>query len=222
MTAKKKGPAAGIDHTGVCVSFIVLDEDGRVAVHKRGPACRDEQGVWDTGSGQCLFGEDPEKAVLRETTEEYGLTEPLRVTHVGTRNVVRDQKKNKTQTVQTHWICLVYAVQVPQKQPPLVPIPEERSHVLHPMWMFPDNLKLLPCHSQTQTHVALALRAIKLPDHQEELQQERSAMFGRLAEIPGALPLIEQMLTKMAAERAAQHAPASAQVPPEQPADPLE
>ena len=47
----------GIDYIGVTVVFYCHDGAGRLLLHKRSVACRDEQGRWDVGGGSMEFGE---------------------------------------------------------------------------------------------------------------------------------------------------------------------
>lgn len=62
----------GIDYIGVNVSFFCHDGNGKILLQKRSLTARDEQGRWESGGGQVLFGEMFEEAVLREIQEEYG------------------------------------------------------------------------------------------------------------------------------------------------------
>ena len=208
MTAKKKGPVNGVDHTGICVSFVIFDACGRIAVHKRGEVCRDERGVWDTGSGSCEFGEAPEDAVVREPREEYGLTN-LQTIFAGTRNVVREATKTDKKS---HWVTFVYACLSSDVAPLLTPSPAELTHVLHPTWLFPETLKLLPLHSQSATHIDMALKAlaaqydyaqIDLAERAQLVEEERAQLFRQLAKDPRAISILEDVL----AERSAAWAP---------------
>ena len=79
----------GIDYIGVTVVFYCHDGAGRLLLHKRSAACRDEQGRWDVGGGSMEFGETFEEAVRREVREEYGV-EPLSVVYAATTNVLRE------------------------------------------------------------------------------------------------------------------------------------
>lgn len=144
----------GVDYTGVAVAFICHDSVGRVAAHKRGPACRDEVGTWDTGSGSLEFGESPHEAVLREVGQEYGLdTSPdkFSATLVSTHSVVREATPDDARS---HWIVFVFGCRVLTPETPvLCPLPEEQDHVVSPLWIYPDNLKSLRCHSQVAPHL---------------------------------------------------------------------
>ena len=88
----------GVDHIGVNCTFWCHDGNGRVLMHKRSTACRDEHGRWDFGAGSMEFGETFEDTVRREVLEEYG-TEPLEIRYVTSVNVLREHNGRST-----HWI----------------------------------------------------------------------------------------------------------------------
>lgn len=55
-----------------CVGAVVFDDDGRLLLIRR--ANPPAQGKWSLPGGRVEPGEDPRSAVLRELTEETGLT----------------------------------------------------------------------------------------------------------------------------------------------------
>ncbi len=67
----------GHDHIGVSTPFYCTDGNGRFLLHRRSSKCRDEQGAWDTGSGELEFGAALADNVLREVREEVGLSVTL-------------------------------------------------------------------------------------------------------------------------------------------------
>ncbi len=92
----------GVDHIGVAVVYLCHDGQGKYIFAKRGEACRDEQGTWDTGSGALEFGDTTEETLRREIAEEYG-TDVLEYEFLGFRDVHRGE---------THWVALDYKVRV--------------------------------------------------------------------------------------------------------------
>jgi 8-oxo-dGTP pyrophosphatase MutT (NUDIX family) len=94
----------GIDHIGVTITFRCNDGKGNFLLHRRGPKCKDENGMWDFGGGKPKFGETLEDAVHREVKEEYGIG-------------CRIQEKTPAYTLLrrqnrrlTHWIVIGYFV----------------------------------------------------------------------------------------------------------------
>jgi 8-oxo-dGTP diphosphatase len=63
----------GIDYIGVGVGAIVVDERGRLFLARRGPAARNERGLWEFPGGSVEFGETLAQALAREMREEYGI-----------------------------------------------------------------------------------------------------------------------------------------------------
>lgn len=55
------------------VAAIILDEAGRLLVNKRTGKCKWEPGVWSLPCGKVEEGESPEKAIIRELEEEFGI-----------------------------------------------------------------------------------------------------------------------------------------------------
>lgn len=70
-----KGPhmEKGIDFIGVSAGAMILDDQGRVFLSKRGKKSRSEHGCWETPGGAVEFGETLEQTVRREMMEEFGI-----------------------------------------------------------------------------------------------------------------------------------------------------
>ena len=63
----------GIDYIGVGVGAIIVDEGGRLFLARRGPAAKNERGLWEFPGGSVEFGETLAQALAREMREEYGI-----------------------------------------------------------------------------------------------------------------------------------------------------
>jgi ADP-ribose pyrophosphatase YjhB (NUDIX family) len=96
----------GEDYTGVTIVYACHDGKGNFLLNKRGPACRDEQGMWDPGGGGLEFGDTVENTLRKEIAEEYS-TDVLSYEFLGFRDVHREQNGKKT-----HWIALDFKVLV--------------------------------------------------------------------------------------------------------------
>ena len=64
----------GVDFIGVGVGAIIINNEGKVFLARRGKEARNENGKWEFPGGGVEFGETLEHAVVREVFEEYGLT----------------------------------------------------------------------------------------------------------------------------------------------------
>ena len=63
----------GVDYIGVGVGAILIDPQGRVFLARRGPAAKNERGLWEFPGGSVEFGETMAQALQREMQEEYGI-----------------------------------------------------------------------------------------------------------------------------------------------------
>ena len=63
----------GIDYIGVGVGAILVDDQGRLFLARRGPLAKNERGRWEFPGGSVEFGEKLADALKREMREEYGI-----------------------------------------------------------------------------------------------------------------------------------------------------
>lgn len=61
----------GIDYIGVGVGAVIVDNEGRLFLAKRGSEARNERHLWEFPGGRVEFGETMEMALIREIREEY-------------------------------------------------------------------------------------------------------------------------------------------------------
>jgi len=101
---------AGIDYIGISTPFYCNDGKGNFLFHKRSKHCRDEQGKWDTGSGQLEFGLTPEENVLKEVREEYGC-EGIIQNRLPAHSIFRTHNNQKT-----HWLVIPFFMLVNPKE----------------------------------------------------------------------------------------------------------
>jgi mutator protein MutT len=64
----------GVDYIGVGVGAVIVDEQGRLFLARRGPKAKNERGLWEFPGGSVEFGERLADALVREMREEYGIT----------------------------------------------------------------------------------------------------------------------------------------------------
>ena len=63
----------GVDFIGVGTGAIVINDDGKVLIAKRGSNARNEVGKWEFPGGGVEFGEKCEDAIKREIKEEFDI-----------------------------------------------------------------------------------------------------------------------------------------------------
>lgn len=63
----------GVDFIGVGVGALIVDPDGKIFLARRGPAAKNERGLWEFPGGSVELGERLADALKREMREEYGI-----------------------------------------------------------------------------------------------------------------------------------------------------
>jgi 8-oxo-dGTP diphosphatase len=63
----------GVDYIGVGVGAVIVDDEGRLFLARRGSAVKNERGLWEFPGGAVELGETLAKALRREMREEYGI-----------------------------------------------------------------------------------------------------------------------------------------------------
>jgi 8-oxo-dGTP diphosphatase len=63
----------GIDCIGVGVGAIIVDDEGRLFLARRGAKAKNERGLWEFPGGSVEFGERLAEALHREIQEEFGV-----------------------------------------------------------------------------------------------------------------------------------------------------
>ena len=96
----------GVDYIGVTTPFYCNDGRGNFLMHKRSRKARDEQDHWDFGGAGLELGETPEKCVLREIKEEWGVKGKIQE-QLPAHLITRKQKG-----VNTYWIAIPFFVKV--------------------------------------------------------------------------------------------------------------
>lgn len=100
----------GVNYVGISTPFYCNDGKGHFVLHKRSKNCRDEQGRWDTGSGQLRFSQTVEENVLREVKEEYGCKGEIQE-QLPAHSIFRKQNGRMT-----HWLVIPSFVLVNPKK----------------------------------------------------------------------------------------------------------
>ncbi len=68
-----KSMQRGVDYIGVGVGAVIVDNQGRLFLSRRGLNSRNERGLWEFPGGSVEFGETLADALRREMSEEYGI-----------------------------------------------------------------------------------------------------------------------------------------------------
>ena len=63
----------GVDYIGVGVGAIIIDNENRLFLARRGPKAKNERGLWEFPGGAVEYGETLAQALQREIREEYAI-----------------------------------------------------------------------------------------------------------------------------------------------------
>jgi mutator protein MutT len=99
----------GVDFIGVGVGAIIVNNEGKLFLAKRGAEVRNESGKWEFPGGGVEFGDTLEATLKREIMEEYGVEiivgELLDVCD----HIIPDEHQ--------HWVSPSYICSVAQGEP---------------------------------------------------------------------------------------------------------
>ncbi len=116
----------GIDFIGVGVGAIIVDNQGRLFLARRGPKAKNERGLWEFPGGSVEFGERLRDALRREMQEEYGV-----VIEVGE---LLDVVDHILPEEGQHWVSPTYLCRIVSGEPRIIE-PEKCTQI---GWFPPD------------------------------------------------------------------------------------
>lgn len=63
----------GVDYVGVGIGVVIVDNQGRIFLSKRGNKSQNERGKWECPGGRLEFSEGFIESITREIKEEFGV-----------------------------------------------------------------------------------------------------------------------------------------------------
>jgi 8-oxo-dGTP diphosphatase len=118
----------GIDYIGVGVGAIIVDEQGRLFLARRGPQAKNERGLWEFPGGAVEFGERLADALKREIREEYGIEiEVLELLDVAD-HILPDEGQ--------HWVSPSFICAIVSGEPAI----REKAKCIEIGWFAPDEM----------------------------------------------------------------------------------
>ena len=64
----------GIDYIGVGIGAVIINDEGKYLLAKRGQKAKNERGKWEFPGGSVEFGDTMKDTIIREMQEELGVT----------------------------------------------------------------------------------------------------------------------------------------------------
>jgi 8-oxo-dGTP diphosphatase len=117
----------GVDYIGVGVGALIVDDQGRLFLARRGPAAKNERGLWEFPGGSVEFGERLAEALQREMREEYG----IQIAVGELLDVVDHILPEEGQ----HWVSPSYVCRIVSGEPVI----REPAKCTQIGWFFPDD-----------------------------------------------------------------------------------
>ncbi len=125
----------GVDYIGVGVGAILVDQDGKIFLSRRGQNSKNERGLWEFPGGAVELGERMADALKREMAEEYGIE-----IEVGE---LLDVVDHILPAEGQHWISPTFICKITKGEPKIIE-PEKCSEI---GWFevdkIPENLSLI-------------------------------------------------------------------------------
>lgn len=102
----------GTDYIGVGIGAVIINQEKKIFLAKRGENAQNERGKWECPGGTLEFGESFENTVRREIREEYDIeikaVELLEVYN----HIIPDEKQ--------HWVALAYICVIEKGTPKIL------------------------------------------------------------------------------------------------------
>ncbi len=99
----------GVDYIGVGVGAIIVDNQGRLLLARRGTKAKNERGLWEFPGGSVELGETLAEALRREMREEFG----IEITVGELLDVIDHILKEEGQ----HWVSPTYICTIASGEP---------------------------------------------------------------------------------------------------------
>lgn len=128
----------GVDYIGVGVGALILDDEGKVFLARRGPQAKNERGTWECPGGAVEFGETCAESLRREIREEHDIEiEVLELLQLCDHIIPEEQQ---------HWVAPTYICRIVSGEPKIME-PEKCDAM---GWFAPEEALQLPLAITTQ------------------------------------------------------------------------
>jgi mutator protein MutT len=118
----------GIDYIGVGVGALIVDQEGRLFLARRGPRAKNERGLWEFPGGSVEYGETLAEALVREMMEEYGIEVAVGELLDVVDHILPDEGQ--------HWVSPTYICTIVSGKPRIL----EASKCSEIGWFSPDEM----------------------------------------------------------------------------------
>lgn len=138
----------GFDYIGVGVGGVIINDEGKYFLSKRGKKARNERGLWEFPGGVLEFGESFEETLKREMQEEFGIDIEVGE-HLNTFNhLIPDEKQ--------HWVAIAFMCKL-KKGTPKILEPEKCDEI---GWFNLEEIKNLPLCSYSASRLECIIQKV--------------------------------------------------------------
>lgn len=131
----------GVDYIGVGIGAIIINDDGKFLLAKRGKKAKNERGKWEFPGGGVEFGERMRDSIVREIMEELNIViEPLE--HLPPIDHIIPQDKQ-------HWVTSIFISRIIRGIPTIM----EPGKCDEIGWFSIDEIKNLDLSIATQLNI---------------------------------------------------------------------
>lgn len=95
---------SGKDYIGVGIGAVILNNEGKIFMSKRGMKSNNEKGKWECPGGTLEFGESFEECLKREIKEEFGIEIELLHQLEPYNHFIPDENQ--------HWVALCFVAKL--------------------------------------------------------------------------------------------------------------
>lgn len=131
----------GIDYIGVGIGAVIVNDEGKIFLAKRGKEARNEMGKWECPGGALRFGDNFRDTIIREMKEEFGIEievgEPLRTFN----HLIPEEKQ--------HWVALAFMCKIKNGTPKILE-PEKCDEI---GWFTFEEAKKMKLSSATRSRL---------------------------------------------------------------------
>ena len=134
-------PVKGVDYIGVGVGCIVISDDGKYLLAKRGPKAKNERGKWEFPGGGIEFGDTMAMTIKREMKEELGVDVELKEHLPPIDHIIPNDHQ--------HWVTSAFIAKIVGGDPKIME-PEKCEEI---GWFTLDEIEQLPLSIATKMNV---------------------------------------------------------------------
>lgn len=102
----------GIDYIGVGTGAVIVNEEGKILLTRRGPKARNQVGKWEAPGGRVEFGETAKQTIIREIKEELDIDIRVNFLLGFVDDIIEEEKQ--------HWVGTTWLASIVNGEPKIM------------------------------------------------------------------------------------------------------